>query len=189
MRKLIVVFLLLPSLTFGQMVESARTDYVPDLPFDAYGKMTVDKSAITVGSADAVYARGKGLMADLTGSNPKLITVDDKSSGVIAARFTRIVYGKMLGIAWPMECNFTLKIQTKEGKYRYTISDFEYVSTETHDGDTTIRVYSPADLFAAKKYYNGKGEPKPNNLQIHNTTLGMLKELTELIEKEMGDEW
>ena len=127
--KKIVFLLLLPTITFGQEID------VDTLQFVYTGVETVDSVA-----GKTLQSRAKLFIAENFKSAKDVLQLDDAEAGVIAkakGNIIPVIKILILGHEAYGYVNFTCKIQVKDGKYKYTFSDF------VHQGSGDIHAGGP----------------------------------------------
>ena len=123
-----VFTLLSVSIAFGQ-------NETPTLPIDSVtGKITYSEVVAMTDSVskNELFGRAKTCFVNLFKNSNKVIQNEDKENGIIIGKGNQRFYVKLLGMnsdAGLME--FTLTIATKDGKYKYVITDF-YLSEAGH---------------------------------------------------------
>jgi hypothetical protein len=148
--KLFVLMIFVPSITFGQLID--------DMPKDDNGNLNFNE-VITVENVkkDELYLRSKQFFVDVFKSANDVIQLDDKEAGVVVGKGFNDIYIKVMGISTPIQMWYTIKIQSKEGRYKYEIYDFFFKSYPGQYGTTTTRA---EEMFDKKTYFKKNGDPK-----------------------------
>lgn len=125
MKFFIPILLLSPCFLYAQ--NNINTD---TLTFDYSGVVQVDTS-----SAKILQSRAKLFIAENFKSAKSVIQLDDQEAGVIVAKgnFVPTIKAPLLGHIGYGYVSFSLKLQFKDGKYKYTITDF------FHTGDGNVQ--------------------------------------------------
>jgi hypothetical protein len=147
---LLILMIIIPTLCFGQLIE--------ELPKDENGNLRYNE-VIQVDSTkkDELYLRSKQFFVDVFKSAKDVIQMDDKEAGVVIGKGFNDIYIKVMGISAPIQMWFTIKIQSKEGRYKYEIYDIYFKSYPGQYGTTTTRA---EDLFDKKNYFKKNGDPR-----------------------------
>lgn len=95
-------------------------------------------------SSSQLYTRAKYWIASAFNSAPDVIKLDDKESGKFIVKGLIEVPVKFYGASNIMTTRFTLKLDVKDGKYRYHFTDFmvEGAGFKTPVEQYTQKVYS-----------------------------------------------
>lgn len=125
MRPLLLAIFLIPFFANAQTVTNV-------LPLDSATQKYTYTEVVKVdsASADALYSRAKVALAKLFVSGKDVSQVnDDNAKQVVGKGFTECITSdgmmkRNFGKIW-----FVLTIQCKDGRYKYTITDFEQEST------------------------------------------------------------
>jgi hypothetical protein len=143
------------------------------------GIMAYSQVVPLIGSADDLYSKAKQFVAE-TYNNPEYVTVldDDNQRLVIVRAMEKVSFHEMY---------YTLRIQTKENRYRLEISEVYYMVY------TSTKSY-PQELFLKTEYYRKNGKPKSEYETILNGSLLTIKRLAERIISTMetiksDDDW
>jgi hypothetical protein len=126
------------------------------LPRDANGKVTYGEIVQTDSiSKDALYLRAKGFFVNYFISANDVIQMDDPEKGVIIGKGFKelIIKGTairdggfiILDFYSPVQMWFTVKIQCKDGRYKYDIYDIIFVGNN---------ISSSGTLFTAEYIFN-----------------------------------
>lgn len=123
----ILVFFLLVSPTFG----SCQSSDVDTFSFSYAGVVAVDSV-----TAKVLQSRAKLFVAENFRSAKDVIQLDDADAGIVLIKgnLIPIVKVPLMGKTEYGYVHFTAKIQVKDGKYKYTFSDFSHEAYEKHYG-------------------------------------------------------
>jgi hypothetical protein len=160
MKKILVFILMVFSLpSFGQQTQTPTPD-----------SLYTDIVQVDSLSQNQLFSRAKLFVATRFNSAPDVTKLSDEAAHTIVVkgrlnRFYVNPFNKSLGGA----VNFTLKIATKEGKYKYEITDL-YHSDVHHNGDYSggsLSNEKPAcgGLFMTKRNWHKIKEDADNQLQ------------------------
>lgn len=122
MKKLIfIIFILFPFVSFSQISMELLKNNFPI----SDGKVVYQEVVnLTTPITDSeIYKKARLWMVDTFYSSKDVLQVEDKENATLIAKgFLNIAHNDgVLGKDW-----FTLKIEAKDGKYRYTIYDIRY---------------------------------------------------------------
>ncbi len=155
-----LLFLLFPSALFAQGVtyEDLR---LPDIN----GKVTFQEVVdIPDTKADELYNRSKLWFVDFFRSSEHVIEMDSQDLGVIVGNGLTSIYQEPLGIEVETKVHFTVKIETKENRARYTLTNFAMTNS------TNDRV--PIETFFSERYmFKKNGKPYKASLIWHEKFL------------------
>jgi hypothetical protein len=132
-----------------------------------------------------LYNRAKHWLVETYNSAKDVIQIDDKENGEIMGKGYFEVYwtitfyaGQNVGI-WN-----TLRIQAKDGRYRYEITDFHVKYTYT-DKYRSNQVDQPLETWDQWR----PGNLKKVLLQIDEKMQGMISSLKDYMEKPQNNNW
>lgn len=123
-----VFTLLSVSIAFGQN-ETQKLPINSSTGKITYSEVVAMKDSV---SKNELFGRAKTCFVNLFKNSNKVIQNEDKENGIIIGKGNQRFYVKFMGMnsdAGLME--FTLTIATKDGKYKYVITDF-YLSEAGH---------------------------------------------------------
>lgn len=145
-----ILMVVIPTISFGQLID--------ELPKDDNGNLNYNE-VIQVDSIkkDELYLRSKFFFVDVFKSANDVIQMDDKEAGVVVGKGFNDIYIRVMGITTPIQMWYTIKIQSKEGRYKYEIYDIYFRSYPGQYGITTTRA---EEMFDKRKYFKKNGEPR-----------------------------
>jgi hypothetical protein len=168
MRNVTLFFLLFSLKCFAQN----DTD---TLSFSYSGVQYVDSV-----SAGQLYSRAKLFVAENFRSAKDVMQLDDKESTTLVAKgvMVPIIKIPILGNSEYGYVHFAMKIQTKDGKYRYVISDFDHEGRvgQEHSGGSLLNHKPACGTFEMSKGYW---------YQIKRVTNKQVLSFIQQLEKEM----
>lgn len=167
----LLAFFLLASPAFG-FCQSSNVD---TLSFIYAGVVGVDSVA-----ANVLQSRARLFVAENFRSAKDVIQLDDADAGIVVIKGNLIPVVKVpiLGRTEYGYVHFTAKIQVKEGKYRYTFSDFWHEAHEKRYG-------TGGDLTRKKPECGTFGMSLGYWRQIKAYTNNDVKDLIWMLEKSM----
>jgi hypothetical protein len=182
MRKLFTAFLgIMPLLTFGQLID--------ELPKSDNGKLNFNE-VIQVDSImqNQLYLNSKQFFIDAFKSAKDVIQMDDKDAGIIIGKAFIDVNAKMLGAYYPVKMWFTIKIQSKEGRFKYEIYDIYYENYPPNYvlPDGSAKSQTAENLFDKNNYFKKNGQPKTSSLNFKTQTIEKITVLKSMIIKAMN---
>jgi len=124
MKKLLFILLLAPLFSLAQ--ESADT-----LSFNYIGVESVDSV-----TGKTLFSRAKLFVAQSFKSAKDVIQMDDHYAGmlVVKGNIVPLIKIPLVGKTEYGYAHFTMKIQVKDGKYKYTLSDFDHEAHGQNQG-------------------------------------------------------
>lgn len=124
-----------------------------DLPLDPESKKITYTEVVEVPDAkkEDLYARGATWFAKSYGSSKAVLQLSDKEVGTLIGKAVTEVSFKNppMGSRYGGIVNYTITVQVKEGKYKYTITDFY------HDSGIDTMIASGGPLENEKKPKGG----------------------------------
>lgn len=94
---------------------------VGSMPFNNDGNVVFNETVQIEQSADVLYSLAKSAIADIFVSAKNVIQLDDKDSHTLIAKGKNRISNVTI--------DFTLKIQTKDGRFRMSMYDITYTAT------------------------------------------------------------
>jgi len=175
-RKALFLSMIAPLLTFGQIID--------ELPKDENGNLNYSEviQAESV-SKDDLYLRAKQFFVDVFKSANDVIQMDDKESGIIIGKGFSDIYTKVMGVLTQQQMWYSIKIQSKEGRYKYTIYDIYLKSDLGQYGTITTR---PEEIFSKQNYYKKNGKPKDSLEKYKIEIVNKLNSLVTTIKATMN---
>lgn len=144
-------FLLVVAITCISLFTSAQ-----ELPLDAETKKVSYTEVIEVPGVkkDELYIRAHTWFAKTYGSSKSVLEIQDKESGKLLGKgLTDVVFkNPPMGTMYGGIVSYTISVIVKEGKYKYSITDFY------HDGGTDNRIH-PGGALENEKKPKGIGFP------------------------------
>ena len=174
--KTIIIYLLIftPILSFGQLID--------ELPRDESGKLNYsDIVQVDNVSIDELYLRSKQFFVDELESDKDIILLDDPESGIVLAKgFYDTYIGSTKYQMW-----FTVKIQSKDGRYKYDIYNIYFRSYPDDSGKTST--LDDWYIFDRKRFYKKNGKPQKYLEEYKNAMTGQVTSLIKLIKASMDN--
>ena len=165
-----------PILTFGQLID--------ELPKDESGNLNYNEVIqIENIKKDELYLRSKQFFVDVFKSAKDVIQMDDKEAGVVIGKGFNDIYIKVIGISTPIQMWYTIKIQSKEGRYKYEIYDIYFKSYPGQYGTTTTRAEK---MFDQKTYFKKNGDPRDVQEKYKIETISRANSLMVVIKATMN---
>lgn len=134
----------------------AFAQLIDELPKDENGKLNFNE-VVTMDSVpkDELFLRARQFFAEIF-KNKNDILMEDKEAGIIIVKgSTDIYYGPAIAVV-KEHMRFTLKIQVKDGHYKYEIYDIYFKDAER----VTTQVDKADKIFDKKAYYKENGKPR-----------------------------
>lgn len=178
-KLLLIVMVFLTAYAFGQnmMLEilplkDGKVTYVGIVQADSINK-------------EELYKRTKRWFIDTYKSGKDVIQLDDKENGdLIGKGFFETYWGQQTINIWQ-----TIKVQVKDGRYRYEITDFNvkyYYAGEFVTGNRNIDM----TLEAWDKSFSGRNN-KRNEIytDINSKVLSLIASLEKFVKSKPKDDW
>lgn len=182
MKKLIILVLLFsPTFAFGQLID--------ELPKSIDGKLNFNE-VIQVDSImkNQLYLNSKQFFVDVFKSGKDVIQLDDEESGVVVGKGFNDVYAKMLGTSYEVKMWYTIKIQSKDGRYKYEIYDIYFENYPQHyvlpDGNAISQ--TAENMFDKSFFFKKNGQPNSQALNLKEQMIDQINLLKSLIIKSMS---
>lgn len=174
--------LLLPWLSFSQLVENLPTDQAGKLVYTEV--IQVDST-----SKDELFLRSKRFFAELFGGSTEAIKLEDRESGTMIGEGAFQISFIYMGLNYNRLMLFTIKTECKDNRYRYQVDNIHY-----KDKGATTETFTAEDYFSVANYYKNKGKPKPQNESTLKATQGniayTLNMLKTMMQKPVsGEDW
>lgn len=166
--------ILLPWLSFGQLVEN--------LPVDQDGKLMFSEVTQVDGTTkDDLFLRSKLFFSELFKEAAKeAIKFEDKDQGIIMGDGAYDISFVHLGLIYRKRMFFSIKVESRDNRYRYQFYNIYYQEL----GSTTYQF--PEDYFSPTNYYRSKGRPKANNELTLTHTLDQVNYMKKILVTVMG---
>jgi len=173
MRSIIFFILLIPFALQAQEYPSYEDLRLPDID----GTVTFQEIVnVPDTKAERLYNRSKLWFVEFFRTSEHVIEMDDPDLGVIVGNGLTSIYQESMGIQVETQVYFTVKIETKDNRARYTLSNFAMTNSANN------RV--PVETFFSERYmFKKNGKPYKASLIWHEE---FLKEVN-LIEKSIQD--
>ena len=184
-----VILLLLPMLSV-----LAQAQVIDDLPQDDHGKVYFSEVVrVDSVSKEELFLRSKQFFIDVFKSVADVpILTQDKEAGIVIAKafitFTMfdVVLSRGFDQLW-----YSIKIQCKEGRYKYEIYDMYFKSIFYMKEDAEpweITNTTVEELFDKRTYFNysKKGERKSTKEKYKNFTIQRVSDLVAAIKYSMS---
>jgi len=138
MKRILLIIALLPVVAFAQILSLPREQ----------GKITYIKVIEVQGSVDDLHSRAAEWFARYYTSSDNVIQVDEHDKMIGKALLP--VYRKGLHGG---NMHYTIKLEFKEGKYRYIITDFYHTNVTGQYGWGSIeKMYDPTSAFNRRTF-------------------------------------
>lgn len=171
--KLLLFVLLLPLFSFSQ------TDSIPrnaEGRYEYTGVVNVDSA-----SADKLYSNAKLFIVEAFKSGKDVTQLNDDDAKTVAGSGNdKIVTKGMAGSAIDKRIKFRIFIQCKEGRYKYTINNFE-ISFVSQMVNNTVP-------FEYEKGYKNKYLSKKQTEEVYEIFKSDMANLIEKLKKTMASE-
>jgi len=144
MKKLLFLFLLLPVMALAQNEkQDSLLGIMPQIDGKAHYQGIVKVDSV---NQKTLYSRAKLFFSDIFVSGKSVIDMQDEASGIIVGKsyFSRPV-------SW-LDVTFTIKIQVKDGRYKYEIYDIRTKSEASVFGT----MYMPGTNFPIEEQTSKK---------------------------------
>ena len=187
-KYLTAILLLLSTFTYGQIID--------ELPKDKNGKLCFSDEIKAQGKTkNDLYLSALQLIVNnhitshILNIEPKYdpqikydkagvitdVLLEDKESGIIVVKGLIEMREETLG--FPTTMYYTLKLQIKDGSYKYKISNIIY--SEYLKAINTCSIHSNEWFFDKKSYYKKNGKAHPAFDLFRSQTLEMIKTLVD----------
>jgi hypothetical protein len=172
MKQVVLILLLTVSIT-------SNAQLIDELPKDEQGNLNFNE-VVQIDSANKgqLHFRAKQFFADAFKSAQDVIQMDDKDAGILIGKAWSTIYIKVLANPVPIKMWYTVKVQSKEGRYKAEVYDISY------SGDTGPSGY-PEQMFDKKNYLKANGKPREVNEKYKNETIGTVNGLLDSIQAAM----
>ncbi len=148
---LFLTFLLSSTTGFGQLID--------ELPKDESGSLNFNEVIQLEGNSKAeLYLRSKQFFVDVFKSANDVIQMDDKEAGIIIGKGFNDIYIKVMGMNTPIQMWYSIKIQSKDNRYKYEIYDIYFKSYASSQVPSVTT--QSGELFDITNYYKKNGDAK-----------------------------
>lgn len=167
---------ILPFASNGQVIDELPTDESGKINYN--GVVQIDSV-----SAKELYFRSKQFFVNTFKSANDVIQMDDKEAGIIVGKGFNDIYIKIVASPTALQMWYSIKIQSKEGRYRYEIYDINFKSYPSQYAASSS---SPAEpTFDKKAYFKKNGEPRSINERYKIAMTGNIDNLINSIKAAM----
>lgn len=149
MRHFLIAILFIPSLVFSQTYNYEEL-YLPITE----GKIKYTEVVQAPGKTKAeLFQSAKVWFADNFRSAKDVINFQDESAGIVSGRGNTSIYMKLMGQVIERTLYFSIKIEARDERYRYTIEEIEIsgMGLEKRPIETE---------FSREYMFNNKGKPR-----------------------------
>lgn len=176
MKKLIALILTFTTLNgYSQIIEDFPTDENGDVNFNEV--VQVDGA-----SKNELFLRSVQYFANEFKSANDVIQMKDKESAIIIGKGLTSFYITFMGTVSEMNLWFSIKIQSREGRYKYEIYDFYYKSVS---GQYSGMTGTMNQWFDKENYFKKNGKVRTINEQYKEKTLEEIRNLKLSIKTSM----
>ncbi len=163
-------------MTFGQVIE--------ELPTDENGKINFNE-VVLIDSVPAgeLYLRAKRFFVDTFKSANDVIQMDDRQASIIIGKGYSDIYIKIAGPPTSLQMWYSVKIQGRDGRYRYEIYDISFKSYSSQYAPSST---APAEqAFEKSTYYKKNGEPRAVSERYKIEMTKTIENLTDALKTAM----
>jgi len=164
----------------------ANSQVIEEIPTDQNGKINFTE-VIQVDSVDknTLYSRSKQFFVDTFKSANDVIQLDDKESGTIIGKGFSDIYIKIVSSPVAIQMWYSIKIQCKDGRYKYEIYDIIFKSYASQYAASSS---SPAEpTFDRNTYYKKNAQPRDVNEKYICEMILNINKLTSTIKATMNN--
>jgi len=148
---------------------------IKDFPVDEAGAINFNQVvAVDSVSQAELYARAKIFFANNFKSAKNVIEMEDKDTGTIIGKGNTNFTVLLTNITM----SFSIKIQAKDGRYKYEIYDITYPGQYGN--------FPASDWFSEEAYYKKNGKPRSINETYKEKTLAAIESLKKSIAEAMN---
>lgn len=164
---------------------TANGQIIDEIPIDENGKINFnDVVKVDSVSSKELYVRAKQFFVNIFKSANDVVQMDDKESGIIVGKGFNDIYIKILANPVAIQMWYSIKIQCKDGRYKYEIYDINFKSYSSQYAASSS---SPAEpTFDKKTYYKKNGEPRDVNEKYKIEMTKSVESLVNSIKTEMN---
>lgn len=123
------------------------------MPFNEAGEVVFEEVVQQEGTADQLYSLAKMAMADMFVSAKHATQLNDEASHTVMVKGVNVIRELLANV----DIHFSLKVQTKDGRYRVSFYDITYVA---HLSNGLPDTRWNAEALTDKNCLNKKGECK-----------------------------
>lgn len=164
------------SIIFGQVID--------ELPTDENGKINFNEVVVIDSvSAGEIYLRAKRFFVDTFKSANDVIQMDDKEASIIIGKGYSDIYIKIAGPPTALQLWYSIKIQGRDGRYRFDIYDISFKSYSSQYAPSSE---APAEqAFEKSTYYKKNGEPRAVSERYKIEMTKVIEDIINSIKTEM----
>jgi hypothetical protein len=167
------------SLALVLIFTNAYSQLIDDLPTDDKGNLNFNEVVqVDSASKSQLHFRAKQFFADAFKSAQDVIQMDDKEAGIVIGKGWSMIYIRVMGNPVPSKMWYTVKVQSREGRYKVELYDISY------EGDTGPAGY-PEQMFDKKNYYKSNGKPRDINEKYKNETIAVVNGMLDMLQAQM----
>lgn len=159
------------------------------VPRDANGAVHYSEvGAVEGATKDALYGRAKAWVINTYVSPKNVIQADDKDAGIVVCKgFSEVPV--TIVFSSKQRLYYTVKISTKEGRYKYDLTDFYFQSYPTATNPSPER--EPVEPFLANAYYPSNGKPNRVALSLSAAFIQQANAAVAKLKQAMskGEDW
>jgi hypothetical protein len=161
-------------------VSTIKAQVIKELPVDESGGINFSEVVeVANQSKDDLYLKAKAFFVNNFKSANNVIQMDDKEDGIIIGKGNSdFSISPGMGVNVYMKINFTIKIQSKDNKFKYDIYDIYYSGSY---GDVPAETW-----FSEKNYYKSNGKPRGVNEQYKDKTLAKINSIKQSLIAQMA---
>ena len=178
MKKLILfVIIILPLNLFSQVIE--------EMPTNDNGQIYFSEVIELEGfSQNDLYLNAKEFFVNTFKSADDVIQMDDKEDALIIGKPLSVITITVMGMGTEVKLYYTIKIQSKDGRYKYEIYDLFFKTYPNPQVPETTT--SAEEMFAEETYYKRNGKPKGALEQYKDKTLSEIGLIINSIKNNMN---
>ncbi|MGM0579659.1 MAG: DUF4468 domain-containing protein [Bacteroidota bacterium] len=164
----------------------ANAQLIDDFPKDKDGKVKFTEVMSVKGLTQAqLYNKAEQFLKEKFSAENEEIK-DQGTSFMIKGKGFSELYIETAAVPSKVELWYTVKIETKDGRYKYEISDLYYQSFSAKLGEVERDMNH---WFANSSYYRKNGKARKLNRRYKEETLSAIYELENSIIKAMNKDW
>ncbi|MCO6367867.1 DUF4468 domain-containing protein [Roseivirga pacifica] len=175
---------------------SKHPDYPSALPIDENGNFFVEEVVEADGDADELYTRAKLLIVNTFRSANAVIQLDDKENHILIGKgYSGLVVRGSLGNVLFKDLYYTLKIETRDGRFKYSQYDFRMEDDDPDIADIYLDGFFHYNVYYKRyeKFGKQKG-PRSIMESYHYSILRKLKTfrislINQMLTPSKTDDW
>lgn len=189
-KPLCTILLFLPILLYSQIIS--------ELPQNEFGAIYFNKiNKIDSVSKNELFLRSKTFFVNNFKSAKSVIQLEDKEAGVIIGKgYKYIVANSEALVSTACDIYFTIKITSKDNKFRVEIYDFYGMSQPSYPYFPNGIRFEMSRWFDTTEYYKSNGKPKSSKVEFKNAFVQAMDDIFLSINNEMlkpsaikNDDW